>query len=87
MRFVEEQKRKIDEAGLSERIVFTRKLPFEKLTQLFPSMSIVAALSRNEDFGLTALEAMASGTAVLASEAGAWKDIITSKSFGYCMPC
>ena len=50
-------------------------------------MTIVAALSRNEGFGLTVPEAMASGTAVLASEAGAWKDIVEDGVDGRIVPC
>jgi mannosyltransferase len=49
-------------------------------------MSIVAALSRNEGFGLTIPEAMASGCAVLASHAGAWQDIITEGLHGFTVP-
>ena len=48
-------------------------------------MSIVAALSRNEGFGLTVLEAMASGCAVLASDAGAWGEIVQN-DFGRLVP-
>ena len=48
---------------------------------------MVAALSRNEGFGLTILEAMASGCAVLASRAGAWQDIIDEGIHGYTVPC
>lgn len=85
--FVDRQKEKLAQAGLNERVIFTGKQPFDKLPKLFRAMSIVAALSRNEGFGLTVLEAMASGTAVIASEAGAWKDIISSESLGMCVPC
>lgn len=49
-------------------------------------MDIVCAVSRNEGYGLTPLEAMASGVAVLTSEAGAWKDIVESGVHGYCVP-
>jgi mannosyltransferase len=44
------------------------------------------ALSENEGFGLTVLEAMSSGVAVLASEAGAWPEIIRSGVDGYVVP-
>jgi len=50
-------------------------------------MTLVAALSRNEGFGLTVLEAMASGSAVIASHAGAWKDIIIDGEHGALVPC
>ena len=75
-KFENELKEAIDDANMSERFVFLGKQPFEALPRLFRAMHLVAALSRNEGFGLTVLEAMASGTAVLASEAGAWKDIV-----------
>ena len=77
---------KINNAGLSDQFVFLGKQPFSRLPSIFQSMTVVAALSRNEGFGLTPLEAMASGCAVITSEAGAWKDIIDSGHNGYCVP-
>ncbi len=77
----------IKAANLEDRFVFLGKRPFEEIPVLFRSMTIVAALSRNEGFGLTVPEAMASGTAVLASEAGAWKDIIEDGVDGRIVPC
>jgi glycosyltransferase involved in cell wall biosynthesis len=47
---------------------------------------LVSALSDNEGFGLTVLEAMSSGGDVLATEAGAWEDIIRSALDGYIVP-
>ena len=46
-------------------------------------MTLVAALSRNEGFGLTVIEAMASGAAVITSDAGAWPDIVRQGIDGY----
>jgi len=77
----------IDEAGLHERIVFHGKRPGSELPALFQGMSLVAALSRNEGFGLTVLEAMACECAVLASHAGAWQDVITEGRHGFTVPC
>ena len=79
-------KKRIHNAGLSERFVFLGRQPFERIPDLFRGMSLVAALSRNEGFGLTVLEAMASGSAVLASRAGAWADII-EPNFGRLIAC
>ena len=78
---------KIEAAGLGSRVVFLGKRPGAELPGLFRAMSLVAALSRNEGFGLTVLEAMASGCAVLASHAGAWEDIISEGVHGYTAPC
>ena len=78
---------KIDEADLSKRIIFHGNRPSDELPSLFQGMSLVAALSRNEGFGLTVLEAMACQCAVLASHAGAWRDIITEDTHGLTVPC
>lgn len=83
-RQLEEQ---VARAGLSSRIIFHGARPGAELPGLFRGMSIVAALSRNEGFGLTVLEAMASGCAVLASHAGAWQDLVTDGVHGETVPC
>jgi len=83
----EDLQQKIDQAGLSSRIIFHGKRPAGELPRLFQGMSLVAALSRNEGFGLTVLEAMASGCTVLASHAGAWQDIITNGLHGETVAC
>lgn len=85
--FVDEQKQKIADANLENRFTFTGKQPFEKIPQLFRAMSIITALSRNEGFGLTVLEAMSSGVPVLASSAGAWPEIISDGIDGCLTPC
>lgn len=86
-KFQDSLQQHIDKAGLSDRILFIGKQPFSELPRLFQAMSLVAALSRNEGFGLTVLEAMACETAVIASEAGAWKDIIREGVDGHIVPC
>lgn len=85
--FQDKLQAQVDQAGLSERILFIGKQPFSELPKLFRAMTIVAALSRNEGFGLTVPEAMASGAAVLASEAGAWKDVVRDGIDGHIVPC
>ncbi|WP_439102838.1 glycosyltransferase family 4 protein [Congregibacter sp.] len=77
---------KTDHAGLSGRIRFIGEQPFNQLPALYRGMSIVAALSRHEGFGLTPVEAMASGCAVLTSRAGAWPDIVEDGVTGFTTP-
>ena len=86
-KFEDKLKELIDAEGMTARFVFLGKQPFDALPRLFRAMHLVTALSRNEGFGLTVLEAMASGTAVLASEAGAWKDIVREGKDGFIVPC
>lgn len=84
--YLDEQKLKISAASLTDQVKFLGKVEFDELPNLYRSMNIVCALSRNEGFGLTPLEAMASGVAILTSEAGAWKDIVENGVQGYSVP-
>jgi mannosyltransferase len=65
---------KIIRAGLSDRILFLGEVPDVRLW--YRRMTLYVAPSRNEGFGLTPLEAMASQTAVVASDAGAYAEMI-----------
>lgn len=76
----------IEQAGLSERIVFAGEQNFADIPKIFSGLSLVVALSDNEGFGLTILEAMSSGAAVLASEAGAWPEVVREGTDGYVVP-
>jgi mannosyltransferase len=76
--------RRVAKAGLGERIVFLGEVPDIKLW--YRRVSLYVAPSRNEGFGLTPLEAMASGAAVVASDAGAYKDLIATGETGYVVP-
>jgi len=59
------------EAGLTERIRFLGVRPSEEMPDWFARVSVYVAPMRWEGFGLTPLEAMAAGTAVVATRAGA----------------
>ena len=82
--FAEELKRKIDRAGLSGRIVFLGEVP--DIKKWYRRVSLYVAPSRNEGFGLTPLEAMASGTAVVASDAGAYAELVVPGKTGTVVP-
>jgi len=84
--FTQELRDSVAKAGLSERIVFTGEQDFADIPKIFSSLSLVVALSENEGFGLTILEAMSSGSAVLASEAGAWPEVVREGVDGYVVP-
>jgi mannosyltransferase len=71
---------RIDRAGLSERIVFLGEVPDVKIW--FRRLSLYVAPSRNEGFGLTPLEAMASQTPVVASDAGAYAEMVVPGKTG-----
>lgn len=84
--FVNDLKARVDKAGLANRIIFTDELPLTRVRQIFSALSLVCALSDNEGFGLTVLEAMSCGAAVVATQAGAWEEIVTPGIDGYIVP-
>ncbi|BCE01400.1 glycosyltransferase family 4 protein [Marinicellulosiphila megalodicopiae] len=83
MTFVEELEHKIKQHNLQDRIVFLGEQPFESIPKIIASMDLVCALSVNEGFGLTVLEALSSQVPVVATNAGAWKDIIVEEKNGF----
>ncbi|SDO84225.1 mannosyltransferase [Phyllobacterium sp. YR620] len=73
--FEQELRQKIAAAGLEDRILFLGEVPDVRIW--YRRMTLYVAPSRKEGFGLTPLEAMASQTAVVASDAGAYAEMIT----------
>ncbi|WP_336279488.1 glycosyltransferase family 4 protein [Bartonella sp. CB175] len=67
-------RRKISESGLSDRIIFIGEVLDTPLW--YRRLSLYVAPSRIEGFGLTPLEAMASQTAVVTSDAGVYEELV-----------
>jgi mannosyltransferase len=65
--FANDLKRRIDAAGLQSRIVMSGELDIEEVQRWYRRLTIYAFTSRNEGFGLTLLEAMAAGNALVAA--------------------
>lgn len=82
--FAGELREKIERAGLSNRIFLLGEVPSVDLW--YRRLSLYVAPSRNEGFGLTPLEAMASGTPVVASDAGAYRELIEEGTTGAVVP-
>ncbi len=74
--FADGLKRQIEAAGLSSRIVITGELANEEVRRWYQRLTIYAFTSRNEGFGLTLIEAMASGAALVAARAGAAEFVV-----------
>ncbi len=77
-------RRKIARAGLERRIVFLGEV--SDVRPWYRQLLLYVAPSRNEGFGLTPLEAMASGVAVIASDAGAHAETILEGVTGAVVP-
>ncbi len=88
--FEQELRDKVEKAGLAQRLIFLGELPFvgegESVPVWYRRLTVYVAPSRTEGFGLTPLEAMASQTAVVASDAGAYPELIVEGKTGRVVP-
>jgi len=75
---------KIAEAGQTDRIVFAGEV--DNIAPWFRRFDLYVAPPRNEGFGLTPLEAMASGTPVVTSDAGAFPELVVEGVTGQVVP-
>jgi mannosyltransferase len=73
-------------AGLGERLRLLGELPIEEVPEWYRRISIYAFTSRQEGFGLTLLEAMASGCALVAARAGGAADVVRDGETGLLVP-
>jgi mannosyltransferase len=64
----------------------TGELPIEELPRWYRRLTIYAFTSRNEGFGLTLIEAMSSGAALVASRAGAAELVVDDGVTGVLTP-
>ena len=66
--FKQQQETKLQSAGLAERVHFLGERPWSELVELYRALDLFVAPARHEGFGLTPLEAMASGVPVIACD-------------------
>jgi mannosyltransferase len=84
--FVDQLRRKIEVAGLQSRIVITGELPITEVQRWYQRLTIYAFTSRNEGFGLTLIEAMSVGAALVATRAGAAEIAVEDGITGVLVP-
>jgi mannosyltransferase len=84
--FANDLKKRIEIAGLASRIVMTGELPIEEVQRWYQRLTIYAFTSRNEGFGLTLIEAMSVGAALVASRAGAAELVVEDGVTGTLTP-
>jgi glycogen(starch) synthase len=76
----------VDRLGLSERVHLTGRLADQAVADLVGAADLALVPSRYEPFGLVALEAMAAGTAVVATTTGGLRDVVTDGATGLTVP-
>jgi len=84
--FANELKKQIAAAGLEQRIVITGELDIADVQRWYQRLTIYAFTSRNEGFGLTLIEAMGAGAALVASRAGAAELVVEEGVTGVLVP-
>lgn len=76
-RLEEEQLRRLaDSLGLGDTVVFLGRQPQDKVARLMRQSALLVLPSRAESFGAVLVEALASGTPVVATRSGGPEDIV-----------
>lgn len=65
----------IEKNGITDRVTFRGRLSGDELRELYAGALILVSLSRYEGFGLPAIEAMASGAAVVLSDVSSHPEV------------
>ncbi|MBV1703899.1 MAG: glycosyltransferase family 4 protein [Hyphomicrobiales bacterium] len=84
--FADALKARIAAAGLADRVAFLGEIDGAKLRAWYAAMTVHCAPARWEGFGLTPLEAMASGTATVATRVGAASLLVDDGTTGLLVP-
>lgn len=82
--YLEELKKTVREFGLEKQVKFTGKR--SDVAQLMQALDALVVNSKSEAFVIVALEAMACGTPVIATEVGGIREMIEHKSSGWLVP-
>jgi len=64
--FQREQEQKLRTAGIADRVHFLGERPWEEIVETYRALDLFVAPARHEGFGLTPIEAMASGVPAIA---------------------
>lgn len=76
--FERELKGKVEAAGLADRILFPGEVPVDAIAERYAALDLFVGPQRWEGFGLTPLEAMACAVPVIATDVGAFSELVTT---------
>ncbi|WP_299557972.1 glycosyltransferase family 4 protein [uncultured Sulfitobacter sp.] len=85
-RFLEALRDDVRKAGLEGRILFMPEVPTEAMADWYAILDLYVAPQRWEGFGLTPIEAMATGCPVVATRVGAFEALVDDGTTGTLVP-
>jgi len=75
-------KEKIRGLGLENDVIFTGRIPRERIPEVFFDLDLSVTTHRNEGFGIVHLESLAAGTPVVTYDEGGMVDIFRGENVG-----
>ncbi len=84
--FLNDLRQRVRDAGLEDRILFLAESPVDKMPDWYQILDLFVAPQRWEGFGLTPLESMACGVPVIATDVGAFAELIEEGKTGIVVP-
>ena len=78
--------REIERLGIEDRVTIVGRVSSDELAAWYRRAQVVVCPSLYEGFGLPAAEAMACGTAVIASDGGALPEVVADRETGVIVP-
>lgn len=76
----------VNDLGIAENVVFAGRIGHDRLPLYYTAADVCAIPSHYEPFGLVAIEAMACGTPVVASDVGGLKFTVLPEETGLLVP-
>lgn len=84
--FEQSLKERVAQAGLSARLLFKPEVPTDAMADWYAVLDLYVAPQRWEGFGLTPIEAMATGCPVVATRVGAFEALVVEGETGLLVP-
>ncbi len=76
----------VNKYGLNSRVEFTGRIPTDELVRHYNEATLLVTSSLHEGFGLPLAEAMSCGTTTVATEIGAYREIVEHGKSGWLVP-